>query len=71
MSKLTFALLAASVLLGYGGRTVAADPELKFEIYKDKADEYRWRLKGETAKSSRRRARATKRSPMRRLGSKM
>ena len=48
MSKLRFALLIASGLLAYAVRTTAAEPaakEMKFEIYKDKADEFRWRLK--------------------------
>ena len=47
MIKLPFALLALSGLLGLCDRLTAADPakEMKFEIYKDKAEEFRWRLK--------------------------
>ncbi len=47
MSKSLIALLAATTLAFIGARSTAADPEkeMKFEIYKDKADEYRWRLK--------------------------
>ena len=47
MSKSLFAVLALSTLSFAGARLTAAEPEkeMKFEIYKDKADEYRWRLK--------------------------
>ena len=44
---LRFALLATAGLLALAARTPAADPDkdMKFEIYKDKAEEFRWRLK--------------------------
>ena len=43
MSRLSFALVVGA-LLGFGARASGADPEMKFELYKDKT-EYRWRLK--------------------------
>ena len=47
MPKSLIALLALGSLSFAGARLLAADAEkeMKFEIYKDKADEYRWRLK--------------------------
>ena len=47
MFHLRFALFAAAGLLAVAARAGAADPEkeMKFEIYKDKAEEFRWRLK--------------------------
>ncbi len=45
MSKLRFALLVTASVLGFAGRTAAAEPEMKFELYKDKAEMFRWRLK--------------------------
>ena len=47
MFRFSLALVLASGLLGLCDRLAAADPEkgMKFEIYKDKAEEFRWRLK--------------------------
>ena len=44
MSRLSFALAVLFLLLSNCTRATAADPEMKFEVYKDKAGEHRWRL---------------------------
>ncbi|MFO0851161.1 MAG: DUF1508 domain-containing protein [Gemmataceae bacterium] len=44
------AWLAAAVVAVVGGRGLAADPKLTFEIYPDAKDEYRWRLKAANGK---------------------
>ena len=31
--------------MGFAAQSSAAEPEMKFELYKDKAEEFRWRLK--------------------------
>ncbi len=41
------AWLAAVALAAATGVALAADPKLRFELYKDKQDEYRWRLKAD------------------------
>jgi uncharacterized protein YegP (UPF0339 family) len=41
------AWLAAVALAAATGVALAADPKLRFEVYKDKQDEYRWRLKAD------------------------
>lgn len=44
------AWLAVAVVAVVGGRGLAADPKLTFEIYPDAKDEYRWRLKAANGK---------------------
>lgn len=45
MPKTSIAILLLAGLFALGAPARAADPEMKFETYKDKAGEFRWRLK--------------------------
>lgn len=45
MIKLFLALFVLAGLATFLSPAIAAEPELKFELYKDKANDYRWRLK--------------------------
>ena len=44
------AVLLASLVALTAGRGLAADPKLTFEVYADRKDEFRWRLKTDTDK---------------------
>ena len=46
MVKILLPLLVLSGLFATVSPAPAADPEMKFELYKDRAGDYRWRLKG-------------------------
>lgn len=44
------AVLAASLMLAAAPAALGQDVKLKFEVFKDKADQYRWRLKAANGK---------------------
>ncbi len=46
MVKIFLPLFVLSSLFATVSPAPAADPEMKFEFYKDRAGDYRWRLKG-------------------------
>jgi len=45
MFKMTLSLIVLAGLAGVIAPVAATEPEMKFELYQDKANEYRWRLK--------------------------